>query len=307
MTNIMTETMTKKYKTLTAAVADLNKVISDNGNPTVKLNDAKEAVKAINAQIADERMTALRAMPADAMWAEYLDHQFCLGYALDQNKDNGRYSIRTPEDENAATVRVSFAALDNAGDRLSRMEQWPIMLRILCENIVIHTAKDMGDQYVSRNAMSSALVEKRKAMGPAWQPDSKGNVSMNKLVDMLNQVVFAIIPDNVCKPMIKADVRYIAAGLISAKKSKKDEAGQLAVRNAVSMEEFLFRAIYTRRNGLAYAFQNKQEKETSAKKDPNAADALPSEYVETVEAGPVEVVEATPVTESAPAAEEIAA
>lgn len=298
----MTTNMTAKYDTLKAAVADLNKVIDASGNPTVKLDAAKDAVKAINAQVVEERIADLRAMPADKMWAEYLDHQFVLGYALDQDKDTGKYSVRLPDAENAATVRVTFAALDNAGDRLSRMEQWPVMVRILCENIVLHTAKDMGEQYVTRNAMSSALVEKRASMGPVWQPDSKGNISMNKLVAMLNEVVFAILPDDACKPMIKADVRYIAAGLISAKRSKTDEAGQLAVRNSVSMEEFLFRAIYTRRNGLAYAFQNKQDKEASAKKDPTVADSKPADYVETPEAGEVKVVE-----ESAPVAAEEAA
>ena len=285
----MTKNMETKLTALKEAVNDLNTAISAGNNPTTKLETAKEAVKAINAQIVEERIDELRKMPADQMWPEYIDHQFCKGYALDADKDTGRYGIRLPSADNAATVRVTFAALDTAGERLSRMEQWPMMVRILCENIVLHQADSMGKQYVARNELNSKLVEARKKMGACWQPQN-GTFSMNKLVEMLNETVFAIIPDDVCGPMIKADVKYIALGLLNAKKSKTDEAGQISVRNAQSMEDFIFRAIFTRRNHLAYAFQNKQEKESSATTKPADVGVLPAEYIETPEAGDVTVV-----------------
>lgn len=287
----MTTAMETKLNALKEAVSALNTAITDGTNPTAKLDSAKSAVKDINALIIEERITALRAMPVAEMWAEYLDHQFCNGYALDTDKDTGRYEIRLPSAENAATVRVPFAALDSAGERLSRMEQWSMMLRILCENIVLWSADSMGKQYVARNEMSSKLVEARKNMGEVWQPQN-GTFSMNNLVKMLNEVVFAIIPDDACKPLIKADVKYFASALIMAKKSKMDEAGQLVVRNAQSMEEFLFRAIYTRRHNLAYAFQNKQDKEsktTDSSRHP-AQEGLPKEYTEQPEGGEVTIV-----------------
>lgn len=283
----MTKNMENKLTALKDAVNDLNAVISAGGNPTTKHEAAKEAVKAINAQIVEERIESLRAMPVEEMWPEYIDHQFCNGYALDSDKDTGRFEIRLPSDENAATVRVTFAHLDSAGDRLSRMENWPVMVRILCENIVLHQADSMGKQYVARNEMSAKLVEARKKMGANWQPKG-GTFSMNQLVGMLNEVVFAIIPDDVCPAMIKADVKYIALGLVNAKKSRKDEAGQIAVRNSQSMEDFIFRAIYTRRNKLAYAFQNKQEKDTNTSNKP-AEEGMPGEYIETPDAGEVSI------------------
>lgn len=296
----MTTIMETKLNELKEAVSALNAAISDGTNPTAKLDTAKEAVKAINAQIIEERITALRAMPVADMWVEYIDHQFCNGYALDTDKDTGRYEIRLPSAENAATVRVAFAHLDTAGERLSRMEQWGTMLRILCENIVLWHADGMGKQYVARNEMSSKLVEARKNMGEAWQPQN-GTFSMNSLVKMLNEVVFAIIPDDVCKPLIKADVKFLDSALIQAKKSKTDEAGQLVVRNAQTMEEFLFRAIFTRRHNLAYAFQNKQDKEsktTDTTAHP-AQEGMPNEYIVQPEAGEVKVIveEETSATE----------
>lgn len=294
----MTTAMETKLNALKEAVSALNTAITDGTNPTAKLDSAKSAVKDINALIIEERITALRAMPVAEMWAEYLDHQFCNGYALDTDKDTGRYEIRLPSAENAATVRVAFAHLDSAGERLSRMEQWGMMLRILCENIVLWQADSMGKQYVARNEMSSKLVEARKKMGEAWQPQN-GTFSMNNLVKMLNEVVFAIIPDDVCKPLIKADVKYIALGLLNAKKSKTDEAGQIVVRNAQSMEDFLFRAIYTRRHNLAYAFQNKQDKEsktTDTTAHP-AQEGMPKEYIEQPEGGEVTIVAETGATE----------
>ena len=63
-------------------------------------------------------------------------------------------------------------------------------------------------------------------------------------------------------------------------------------------KNYLFRAIYTRRNKLAYEWQNKQERDET--KDQTVVDSMPSEYVETPVAGPVSVVEAAePETEAA--------
>lgn len=296
----MTELMTTKLSALKDAVKALNDAITEGKATKSKEEAATAALTAINNQIVTERVAALRAMPAEQMWADYLDNQFCKAYSISKaDKETGLHSIVCPTDEHAATVRVSFNVLNNDKDNnLARIPHWNTMLRIFCENVVVATASDCGREYVTRNKMSQALVDERSKMGEAWQPKS-GTFSMNALVKMLNEVVFAIIPDDACKPMIKADVKYISRGLIVAKKSKTDEAGQFAVRNMVTMEDFLFRAIYTRRNGLAYAFQNKQEKESNSNRKPEE-EGLPGEYIEIPEAGEVKISEvAVPAEESA--------
>ena len=293
----ITVTMEKKLTAMNEAVKTLNTAVKAGEDYTNAKETADAAVDAVNKQISQERIEGLLGMDAHAMWEEYIDHQFVLVYKLDQDKETSLFTVRTPDDENAATKRIAFANMDSAyremvGDAtvsLARMKNWSTMLRIFCEYVVVNRADAAGRQYVVRNAMSAKLLEQRKKMGTIWQPDRGGTVSMTKLVALLNEVVTAILPDEVAPKMLKPDVRYFASALISAKKSSTDEAGQFAVRNAASMEEFLFRAIYTRRHSLAYAFQNTQEKDKSAQQNPTVGGTLPSEYIETVEGGEVTV------------------
>lgn len=285
----MTRNMELKLETLRNAVQEVNDVISASGNPKVKEEAVKEAVKAINEQVIAEAVERLRSMEPSAMWPEYLDHQFVPGYSVKTDKETGKYALVTPEEDGARSVRIPFATLDNAGERLSKSGNWEAMLRIFCENVVINQSGEMGKAYSARNALSPKWVEKRSRMGSHWQPAANGTISMNSLIRMLNDLVTDLIPAEYAPEMIRADVKYIALCLCAGKKPTADEAGKIVVRNATSMETFLFRAIYTRRNRLAYMWQNKQEKEET--KDTTAGDSMPGEYTETPEAGPVTVGE----------------
>ena len=286
---MMTRNMELKLETLRNAVQEVNDVISASGNPKVKEEAVKEAVKAINEQVISEHVEFLRTLEPATMWPNYLDHQFIPGYAVKADKDTGKYSIILPTEEKAVKVRIPYAALDNAGERLSLSGNWADMLRIFCENVVINQSNDMGRAYAARNALSSAWVEKRARMGDHWQPAANGTISMNALVDMLNDLVTDIMPAEYAPKMIKADVKYFAVCLCAGKRPTSDEAGKIVVRNAQSMENYLFRAIYTRRNKLAYEWQNKQERDET--KDQTVADSMPGEYVDTSDAGPVTVPE----------------
>ena len=293
----MTRNMELKLETSRNAVQEVNEVISASGNPKTKEEALKKAVDAINEQVIEEAVARLRAMEPSQMWPEYLDHQWIPGYSAKPDKDSGKYAIIMPEEEKAKNVRIPFAALDNAGERLSLTGNWADMLRIFCENVVISQSNDMGRAYAARNAMSASWMEKRSKMGAHWQPAANGTISKNALVDMLNDLVTDIVPAEYAPKMNKADLKYFILSLCSGKTPTTNEAGKIAVRNAPSMEKFLFTAIYTRRNKLAYAFQNKQEREET--KDLSVADSMPGEYVETPDAGPVSVVEATePETET---------
>ena len=132
----MTRNMELKLETLRNAVQEVNNVISASENPKVKEEAVKEAVKAINDQVIAEAVEGLRSMEPSQMWPEYLDHQFVPGYAVKADKDTGKYAIILPEEEKACKVRIPFAALDNAGERLSLSGSWADMLRIFCENVV---------------------------------------------------------------------------------------------------------------------------------------------------------------------------
>lgn len=297
----ITANMETKLSALKDAVKVLNDATAANENTKAKEEAVKAAVREINALVVSERIDALRAMPADEMWPEYIDHQFCDAYGTVKDNETGRYSVVLPTDEKAPTVRVTFHALDTAGDRLSRMGNWGEMLTIMCENFALFKSAEVGKEYCARNAMNAKLMEKRKAMGPAWQPRA-GKLSKNQLEAMLNEVVFAIIPDDVCGKMVKADVEFIATALVNADQRRGDVAGSFSTRNSVSMEAFLFTAIYTRRNGLAYKFQT-GKKESVNTQDPTKADYVPEEYADTPKAGPVTVVVSEP---EAPAEESAA-
>ena len=160
--------MELKLETLRNAVQEVNDVISASGNPKVKEEAVKEAVKAINDQVIAEAVEGLRSMEPSQMWPEYLDHQFVPGYAVKADKDTGKYAIILPEEEKASKVRIPFAALDNAGERLSLSGNWADMLRIFCENVVINQSNDMGRAYAARNAMSASWMDKRSKMGAHW-------------------------------------------------------------------------------------------------------------------------------------------
>lgn len=285
----MTRNMELKLETLRNAVAEVNEVISASGNPKVKEEAVTKAVADINAQVIAEAVERLRKMAPEEMWPEYLDHRFIPVYATKTDKETGKYYIVTPEEEKAEQKPIPYAALDNAGERLSKSGNWETMLRILCESIVVRKGQSMGSAYVTRNAENKSLTAKRSQMGGHWRPGANGGFSVKQLMDMLMDVITDMIPKEYVPFMVKADLKYLEISLLNAKSPTKNEGGKISVRNPASMEKFLFTAIYTRRHKLAYEFQNKQEKEET--KDTTVADSQPSEYTETPEAGPVTIKE----------------
>ena len=293
----ISENISAKLDTLRTAVNALNEVVAA-GSDTKTLKDAvTKAVKEINSEVIAERVVALRAMPVDEMWDEYINHQFVPADSVKLDDETNRYNIITPADENHVNVRVSFPALNNDKDNnLARIPHWNTMLKVFCENLALFNSDAIGKQYVEINGDNSKLVEERKKMGPAWQPKTDGDQIFSKqdMEDMLNEVVFAIIPDSACKRMIRADYKYLSIALQSAKKRTEDIAGEIVQRSNKTMEEYLFTAIYHRKNGLPYKWQKPKEDEKAGKTTNTShhpeQEGLPSEYLEQPDASEVKTI-----------------
>ena len=242
----MTRNMELKLETLRNAVQEVNDVISASGNPKVKEEAVKEAVKAINDQVIAEAVEGLRSMEPSPDVAGVSGPPVRARLCRESGQGYRKYAIILPEEEKASKVRIPFAALDNAGERLSLSGNWADMLRIFCENVVINQSNDMGRAYAARNAMSASGMDKRSKMGAHWQPAANGTISMNALVEMLNDLVTDIVPVEYAPKMIKADVKYFALCLCSGKRPTADEAGKIVVRNAQAMEKLpVPRNLYT--------------------------------------------------------------
>ena len=263
-TMVMSAVMQEKYNDLRNAVNAVNETVNAGGNIEAFVKSVTEATTAINAQIIRERVTALRGMEEKQMWDEFLDHQFIKGYAIDVNKETGLRTIVTPVDDGAKSLRVTYSALNSVGEKLVRNAEFKALERILHENIVRFKSADMGKEWVARNENDVELAKKRKTMGTLWRvnPDT---MSKRKLVEMANEVLFAMLPDYVLgeiagkegeyKGLLKVDVTYLVDAIVKQDDNKEDGAGKYKVRNVATLENSLMTAAYTRRNNLAYKFQ----------------------------------------------------
>ena len=105
---------------------------------------------------------------------------------------------------------------------------------------------------ISRNGLHQSYKDMRKRKG--WEPSKDGKVSdaalAKQLTEICNMITFGKAPT-----MKRADVQFIKFFVIRAK-SQANKAGKFTVRNDATIVDAIFRAIYTRKNDLAYEWSN---------------------------------------------------
>lgn len=288
--------METKLTALQEAVEALNNAIRNNGNVDAARGVAIKAVNAVNNVLIAERVAVLRGMPTIEMWAEYIDHQFIVGYSAKKNPDTGLYEIIDPEHEDAKNVRVTFFHLNNdKANNLARLPQWNTMYKVFCENLALTMSKAIGEKYIAIHGEIEGLPAQRKAMGEKWQPkeDVEDGFSKRDIEKMLTEVVYAMgVPTELIKKMIYADAEYLKTGLATAKKRTADTTGEIVQSSNLTMEDHLFTTLYHRKNKKPYSWQKPKDTIGEVKKPTNTSrkpeeEGLPAEYLEQAEAGEV--------------------
>lgn len=205
------------------------------------LAPVRTAVSVINDEIRLERLEALEEMSYRDAFADYLRTQLVVGYAIDQKDDT--YSLN-------AEAKIGIDAYDmvshlNGADLNGLIDA----CCIFADNVAKFT---LGDAFaISKNSLHETYVDLRKRMGWDVKKDkmSKGVLAthMTKLCQMLSggEVV----------KMSSTDVTYVQTAIFQAKDAF-DKAGHLVKKDERTIVRFIFRAMYTRYNGLSYEFQD---------------------------------------------------
>ena len=251
---------------------------------TAALTPVRAAISFINDEIRMERLEAMKSMPYKDAFLDYLRTQNVKGYKV---KVTGETS------ELVSDADVGLDAYDFVSTLCSADLNGIIdACCIFADNVARWSLSDTSA--VSKRSLHQTYIELRDRKG--WNiPKSK--LSATVLAEHLTEVA-KMISCGVAPKMINADVRFVDRGIITAKDSM-DSAGQFVKRDERTIVRFVFRALYTRYNNLAYDFQDttraskgalgvKSNKEMSDA--PIAKDVVP-------EAGAVTVTTAEPKTE----------
>lgn len=246
------------------------------------------AIDLFNDNARYERLDELRDMKAkdaaktkDAV-KEYLRTQFVDGLVLTNSKKEGWCVAKTNEvmlDPNDFIAELFPTEMNGILDSVC----------IFADNLARFSFKDDSAK-ISRRSMSAAYVQMRERKG--WDtPTDK--LSWAVLTDQLNELA-AMITCGVAPKMFRADTKFIDRAAIGVKDAG-NKAGSFQTREEKTILRFVFRAIYTRYNGLSYAWQNDSRAVSQTPLSASANKAM-AENPKSVEFSPEKPAEEAPVT-----------
>lgn len=191
------------------------------------------------------RLKALKAMPYQSAYADYLKDQSVKGYAIKEGEEDNSFTLAEEE-------AISLDPYDFFCYMSSSAEKQGLINAccILCDNVARFVTNSNNEKATIVGAsLKPDYVEMRKKHN--WG----GKVSKNSLTSELNDVAKLLAGDS-APVMIKADVTFLIHGIIQSK-SEMNKAGCFVKRDEKTVIRFVFRAMYTRANKLAYSFQDK--------------------------------------------------
>lgn len=201
--------------------------------------DAHKYVTAYNTYYILEQLNVYKTSEWSFTFNDYLHQQTTNGLKIEET-DGGyeRKEAKLPisfYDVLAVGAGADFEGVLNAA-------------RILADNIARNITQD-DTAYITRPRMAKTYRDLRERLG--WTKTSN-----NQLAAQLNELVNNFITPKGTDEikMINADVKYLKVALLDAKNSI-NAAGGYKLKNDETILNFVFRAIYTRRNSLAYEFQ----------------------------------------------------
>lgn len=215
---------------------------------TAALKPVRTAIEVVNDEVRMQRLESLDGMKHKDAVLDYLRTQKVQGVKLEEKE--GIYSI------------VSSAVVLDSYDFISHICSVDLngiidSCCIFADNVAKYEFNE--ETAISKNSMHASYIDLRKRKG--WDiPKSK--MSKNVLAAQMTEIV-NFISNNIGLRMINADVVFVKNGIIEAK-DEADKAGKLLIRDERTIVRMIFRAMYTRYNGLAYPFQTKTRAEKSA-------------------------------------------
>lgn len=229
-----------------------------------------------------ERLDELSDMKAKDAVKDYLRTQFVDGLVLTNSKKEGWCIAKTGEvmlDPNDFIAELFPTEMNGILDAVC----------IFADNLARFSFKDDGAK-ISRKSMSGSYAEMRKRKG--WDTPT----------DKLSWACLARQLDDVCKmitcgvapKMLTVDVKFIDRAAIGVKDAG-NKAGSFQTREEKTILRFVFRAIYTRYNGLAYEWQNDSRAVSKAPLTAGANKDM-AENPKSAEFSPEKSAEEAPVT-----------
>lgn len=231
---------------LDRSIALLNETISKDyiapGDDDAILARATAAASMHNDYVVLERLGELGKLdPADAM-KSYLENQSAGGYTVSLNQKSGLYERRDRD------VLVDFYDFM----RVCRPTEVAGLTDAICIFVDNLARFDccQEEAFVSRKALTSNYAALRKRMG--WDTFKSKTELLRQFNELVNKF---IMPTGMEEKMLKCDMRFVKTAAVIAKDAI-NAPGKYQQRTEEKLYAFIFRAIYTRHNGLAYEWQD---------------------------------------------------
>lgn len=243
----------------------------------IALTPVRNAISFINDEIRQERLEALAKMPYRDAFLDYLRTQCVKGYRVATTKD-GNYEL----DSEASVYLDAYDFISTlcSADLNGIIDACCIFV----DNVARFAISDAAA--VSKNSLHQTYIDLRKRKG--WDVE-KSKLSKTVLAEQMTEIA-KMISCGVAPKMLNADVTYVMHGVIQSK-DEADAAGKFVKRDERTVVRFVFRALYTRYNNLAYDFQDttRATKGALCVKANKAMAEAPAEKDATPEAGKVTV------------------
>lgn len=253
------------------------------------LESVRYAVNLYNDEMRCERIDQFLDMKPKEAMEEYLRNQNVTGLRIDNDKDMGPV-INT--DEKVELDAYDFVAalcplgIANILDTVC----------IFADSLARFSLK--GVEGVTMNSMHAGYIEMRNRLAEK-NPDvwdvADDKLSKRKLAAQLTEIC-RMISFGMAPEMLNPDVVYLEKAICVAK-SVSNEAGKIQIRDEKTILRFVFRAMYTRYNKLAYDFQNTTRSGSEAPRS-TGANKVMAENPKSAEFSPVDMPKAGPVTVS---------
>lgn len=203
-----------------------------------------DAISWYNDEMRMQRIEQLKALPGKTAMLTYLDNQCVKGLSMKQNKD------KSWEFGDCDTVELTpyDCISEICGAELDGIIN-------CCCIFVDNVAKnEFGeDSQISRRGAHESYIAIRKAKG--WELPKDKKLHDKELAAQLTEVC-NMISYKQAPAMKKADVKFVKFFVMGARR-KANEAGEFVVRNDSTIVNAVFGALYTRKNGKPYSWQNK--------------------------------------------------
>lgn len=242
----------------------------------IALTPVRNAISLINDELRMERLEELAKIAFKDAFLDYLKTQCVKGYRLkvtsdSADLDNQADIVLDAYDFVSALYGADFDGVVDA-------------CCIFVDNVARFALSDSAA--VSKNSMHQSYLDLRERKG--WNVD-KSKLSKTVLAEQLTELA-KMISCGVAPKMLNADVTYVMNGVIQSK-DVADSAGKFVKRDERTVVRYVFRALYTRYNNLAYEFQDTTRSDKAAltvKPNKDMAEA-PAQKNATPDAGNVTV------------------